>query len=375
MKVFFRNITMKKILQVNLSAGGPMVLMENIYRVLYPKEIRFDVASLSPFVYESDVEFFNRYGSKLYFGNTSMNKISLQFEKYKFVKRILKNDHYDCIHIHVDDAYNCLVYGLAAKSAGMSKIIFHSHSTGMIVDNRSKRILHSVSRYLLKFVGTDFLACSYPAGQFMFPNVMNDNVTILKNGIDLNVFKLEPKKREEFRKKLGLLDSDVVIGHVGRFSHEKNHEFIIKLLSELKKSSNRYKLLLVGDGDNRKAIEDLASNLKVLNSIIFAGNVDNVYDYLQAMDLFVFPSKFEGLGIAGVEAQACGLPVIASNKVPKEMKLTDNVSFLPVDDVSNWVDTVKKMIILPKSPNSDRIRSAGYDIDETAKIVREMYLR
>ena len=166
----------------------------------------------------------------------------------------------------------------------------------------------------------------------------------------------------------------MVIGHVGRFSKEKNHDYLIDIFFEIQKKDNRYKLLLLGDGALKDSLKLKAEKSGLSDSVVFTGNVSNVQDYMQAMDLFVLPSEYEGLGIVGIEAQACGLPCVFSTGVPEEAKLTENVKFVPLEDKDKWVATIKKMIKLPKLDNTEKIREAGYDINETAKQLESIYL-
>ena len=152
-----------------------------------------------------------------------------------------------------------------------------------------------------------------------------------------------------------------------------SHSFIIDFFSELYKKSDNYKLLLVGEGELKENVLSRVTELMLTDSVVFTGNVSNVQDYMQAMDLFVLPSLFEGLGIVGIEAQACGLPCVFSTGVPEEAKLTENVEYISLDK-NKWIETIEKMIVLSKTDNTEKIRASGYDIVETAKKLENIYL-
>ena len=365
---------MKRVLQFNLVSGGPVALIKNIGAVLSDENVVFDIASVDGLEYDSDIFFFKQCGSNIYNGTPSNDKLINQFIKYRFAKEITAKNHYDCIHIHSDCAYECLLYGLAARKNKINRIVFHSHSVGMVRNRFLKRLLHRLSARFLKYIGTDFLACSVGAAKYMYPNIASDRIVILKNGVNLELFRNDGVIGEEYRSKFGFKGNDLIIGHVGRFTDEKNHNYIIDVFSELHKKDERYKLLLLGDGDLRNLMETKVSAFGLTDCVVFTGNVSNVQDYMQAMDLFIFPSRFEGLGIVGIEAQACGLPCVFSTGVPEEAKLTENVEFVPLEDKDKWVATIEKMIKLPKSDNTEKIREAGYDINETAKQLESIYL-
>ena len=207
-----------------------------------------------------------------------------------------------------------------------------------------------------------------------FPaSVVRGKLQIINNGIDLNLFAPDETKRLEYRKMLDISDKTMVIGNVGRFSYVKNQEFLIEIVSQLKQRRKNIKLMLVGVGETMNEIKSLVVSKKLTEDVLFIGGVNNVYDYMQAMDIFAFPSRWEGLGMVGVEAQAIGMPVVASTAVPISMKLVDDVVFLSLDDINAWLGGLNRDVLKSHVNNTDIMRRHGYDINLTAKDIRVLY--
>ena len=354
--------------------GGQEAFVMNVIQAIDYTDLQIDFCT--PYEFNSDnyKQIIESKKGKIFAFNMPFNAGGFRINLFRPVYKLLKADKYDVVHIHSGSVMALAVLSFAAKIARVNKIIVHSHAAGE-KENIKHLITKIVSSPILKICPTDYFACSIKAAEWKFSkSVVKNKVKIIKNGIDLKKFKIDDEARKIYREKLGYLDDDKVIGHVGRFSYEKNHRFIIDLFSELRKENDKYKLLLLGDGELKYDIEEYARQKGVFEYIVFTGNVSNVQDYMQAMDLFILPSKFEGLGIVGVEAQACGLPVIASTGVPAEMKLTENVNFFSTGDTLTWKCEVEKMIFLPKKNNTDAIRIAGYDIFDTSEKINKIYL-
>ncbi len=364
---------MKKILEVTAHEfihGGVEMFITNTIQNMDLSDIQVDLVNLYCMDNNKSKEIFEKKKVEIHTFNLPLN--SSLFNVAKYFNSFLKYKKYDIVHIHASSIKLFVALSLISKINGIKTVIVHSHTVGTFPINH---YLVKMFAYLFfPFTVDNYCACSYLAGKAKFPSFAMNNCVILKNGIDLDEFKINEEVRNEYRNKCGFSNDDVVLGHVGRFCDEKNHEFIISLFYELRKKSEKYKLLLVGDGENMNSVKSQAEKLGVAEHIVFTGIVDNVSDWMQAMDIFVFPSKFEGLPFTAVEAQACGLPVVASTGVPDEMKLTDNVVFLPLDEKSEWISQIEEFSLLPKTDNTEQIRSAGYDINSTARQVKEMYL-
>ena len=332
--------------------SGVSSMVMNYYTKLEHDKITFD------FMLNEDTDtkskaYIENKGSKIYV--MPKLKITNIFKYIVALKRFYNNNSYNIIHGHV--ANSAVIYLGLAKSIPYR--IIHSHSIKSS-DILWKRIRNWFLNRFVKHVANCYIACSEEAAKFLFGKT--ENIKILNNAIDVEKFIFNKEKRKEIRYSLGLSD-EIVIGHVGRFSPVKNHDFLIDVFNEVYKSNNNTRLLLIGNGELYSNIVIKAKKFGLEKAIIFLGKKDNVEDYMNAIDVFMLPSLFEGLGLVGVEAQASGLQVLASENIPRVMDVTGNVEFLKLDkDV--WV---QRFINL--HPNSDRQKQGGrvegsrYDIN------------
>ncbi len=291
-------------------------------------------------------------------------------------RAFLRNHAYDAVHIHSGSISVLAIMASVADKAGVKKVIVHSHSTGEH-DSLKHKLLRLAASFSMRQHVDIYCACSQAAAEWKFAQPYAGKAIIIKNGIDTERFRFNPVIRDEYRKKLGISDRSLVLGHVGRFSHEKNQRFIVELFQEFQKRLPESKLLLVGDGEDRPMIEQMVHNKNDLSGkVILTGSVSNVPDYLQAMDVFILPSLYEGFAIVALEAQATGLPVIVSDTVPRDVKLTDNASFLSVKEkpYEQWINEILRLQNRQRTSCTEQIIQAGYDISNTAEIVRNIYV-
>lgn len=353
--------------------GGQEMFIMNLLRNVHNENLDIDV--LTPYhcenkSYKQELE--EKIGGKLICLEKKFNPGGFRGGIFFALKSFLKKNQYDVIHIHTGSVNAMTIAALASKLSKIKRIIVHSHCTGFMT--LSYRISKFIGDIVIKRCATDYCACSVEAAEWKFPkSVINNKLIVVNNGIDLNVFSFRNETRNDFRKKLGLQDGDLCIGHVGRFSTQKNHSFLLKVFGRLKSRKSNVKLLLVGDGELRKDIEFQIQKLNIAAEVIMVGEVSNVSDYMQAMDIFVFPSLWEGLGLVGVEAQATGLPVIASCEVPRTMDVTDTVMFLPLENMDEWVDAILSARIQKRVSNADLIRAKGYDVRQLGELIEKLY--
>lgn len=359
-----------RVLEVNVddqNTGGVFSLVRNVIR-RNPSNVIIDIAAIERFQNQENIDYFRSVGTEVHFIGFEGNKMAKQIKVYLNLKRLLKEKRYDYVHIHADTANKLLVSGLAAKHAGVS-VIFHSHSSGIDGSNRRvKMLLHRICRRGLKSIGSQFVACSDYAAEWMYPGV--DYVTIINNGVELDHFRFDSDTRTRIRESLNY-KNEIVAGHVGRFLYQKNHEYLIHIMKKVKENNLNIKMLLVGEGDQKERIEQLSKEMNVDDRILFYGIADNVNELMQAMDIFLLPSHFEGLPIVGVEAQAAGLPVIFSNEITPDARLIDNVIFLPIDSdsLNDWVNGIVGMTIggtmVDRERANDQIRDKKFDLKDT----------
>ena len=278
--------------------------------------------------------------------------------------KIIKQNNYDAIHVH-GNSHTVVLELLAAKLAGCKVRIVHAHSTGC-----NSVALHKLLAGLFDSLCTDCLACGEEAGKFMFGN---KPFKIINNGVDVEKFSFNNKAREAFRVKLALTETDILIGHVGYFMPVKNQSFLVDVFAELAKRDSRYHLVLIGDGAMRTEIEQKVAYLGFTNKVTFTGNIDNVSEFLNAIDIVIMPSLYEGLPLTIVEQQANGLQCIVSDTITKEVDKTGNLCFVSLNaSISEWVQSIENCNC--KQGREQRSKKAvndiakeGYSIQTEAK--------
>lgn len=294
----------------------------------------------------------------------------------KPLEKYLSAKDYDIAHIHSGSITILAYCSMAAKKSGIKKVIVHSHCNGPKESIKHLALKQYGGLYIRRYA-THYCACSVAAAEWKFTNDILDKTIILKNGIDTDKFSYNEKTRTRIRKQLKFDDDCYVIGNVGRFSPEKNQSYLIKIFSKLNEHFPNKKtgLLLVGNGELRNECQALVQKLGLIDKVVFTGAVINPEDFLQAMDVFAFPSLYEGLGIAAIEAIDAGLPVVASTNVPKDINLNNQVSFVDLSDEDLWVDRLLKYEGKQRANGSTIILEYGFDIKKTAEDVETLYLQ
>lgn len=319
--------------------GGVEAVVMNYYRHIDRNKIQFD------FICDEDstnipYEEIEKLGGKVIL-IPPYQKI---FKYHKELKRVLKEGKYKIVHSHIN---TLSVFSLfAAKCAGVPIRIAHSHSTTNKKEKK-KNLLKQILRPFSKLFATDYMCCSELSGRWLFGNKEYDkgNVFLLNNAIDLDKFKFDENIRKEKRKELKIDDNTLVIGHVGRFSREKNHKFILNLFSKFHNENTKTKLLLIGQGKLMSKIKEDVNNLNLENDVIFLGQKEQVCEFYNIMDLLIFPSLYEGFGMVVIEAQVNNLPCILSTEVPKIAKVSDGAEFVKLkENEAIWIEKIKNSI-------------------------------
>jgi glycosyltransferase involved in cell wall biosynthesis len=289
-----------------------------------------------------------------------------------FLLKIFRNEQFNVVHIHMLSAANILPV-IVAKIAGCRNIIVHSHNSGTI--GVLKNVLHKFNKIVIRFFSIDRFACSQEAGMFMFGK--KKRFEIINNAINIDKFVYHEDIRKKIRKELNIAEDMYIIGHVGRFSEQKNHIFLIELFENIQRIKDNVILLLIGSGKNLPYIKNMTSNLAISKKIIFLGTHEDVSSFYSAMDIFIFPSLFEGLGMAGIEAQCAGLPVIASKSISRSMKISDLVTWLDLNDgLEEWTRKILELLMekQERKDMSEIITNAGYNIAIESKKLKEKYI-
>lgn len=367
-----------KVLEVNVDdngMGGVYALVNNVIHHK-PGDLQMDIACIARFEKKEHVRELAHCGTRVYYVGTA-NKLNRPYTYYRKTCDLIRREHYDCVHIHGDVAYLLLIFAKAARDCGVQKIILHSHAAG--VDGRArsvKKFLHDRTKNQLRSHADIFVACSDVAAKWMYPNISPGRIIMIHNGIDLNRFRYDPAIREKWRRKLGV-ENSYVIGHVGRFAYQKNHEFLIRAFAEMKKQVRNAKLLLIGEGVLMDQIKEQAASMGLTQDIIFYGSSPYVNELMQAMDLFVLPSHFEGLPVVGVEAQAAGLPILFSDQITKEAAQTKHVRFLPIGENAEtaWgkaAAAIQKTTV-NRTLGAAQLDNAGFSIENTVREFLNLY--
>jgi glycosyltransferase involved in cell wall biosynthesis len=352
-----------------MNRGGAETMVMNLYRHIDRTKIQFDfvVHTKEKCTFDDEINFL---GGIIYRVPKYSGKNHITYKKA--LEKIAK-DHpeHSIVHGHVRST--AAIYLNIFKKYGRCTIS-HSHSTssgrGII------SIVKNLMQYRIKYISDYFFACSISAGNWLFgvKVTTSNRFFIIRNAIEIDDFKFNEQKREEIRKKLNI-SKKFVIGHVGRFHESKNHSFIIDVFKKIYEKNTSSVLLLVGDGKIRKNIYDKVLENKLNDNIIFTGERNDVADLLQGMDIFLFPSVYEGLGIVVVEAQTSGLKCIVSDRVPDDAIVTDLVCRVSLSEsVDNWSEKILGNSNYNRQDVTKIIKAAGYDINDTVEWLQNFYL-
>lgn len=348
----------------HMNRGGLETMLMNYYRNIDRNQLQFDflVHREKRADYDDEIE---ALGGRIY-RLPPLNPFDIKYRK-KLQQFFLRHKEYGIVHSHLD----CMsaIPLKAAEKAGVRVRIAHSHNTNQ--DKDAKYILKLLYKQRIAQHATRLMACSQDAGKWMFGG---RKFEVLNNAIDAKLYRFNPKVREKQRKKFKIPQNSFVVGHVGRFSQQKNHDFLIDIFSVLLKEKSSI-LMLVGDGGLKRTIQEKVRRLGIEKQVVFTGVRDDVADLMQVMDVFVFPSYNEGLPLTVVEAQAAGLPCFISEGVPIECKMTDLVQQIDASKGSKaWADAIKAGEKIPRRDTYDEIKKYGYDIVENAYRLQKYYL-
>ena len=350
--------------------GGVEAVTINYYRNIDKNKVQLD------FICDEDstnipYEEIEKMGGKVII----IPSYSKPFKYHKALKRVLKEGNYKIIHSNIN---TLSVFSLfAAKCAGVPVRIAHSHSTTNKKEKK-KNLMKQVLRPFSKVFATDYMCCSELAGRWLFGNKEYDkgNVYLLNNAIDLDKFKYNETLRKKKRKELGIKDATLVIGHIGRFVAQKNHDYLIDIFNEIHRKNNNSILLLAGQGPLMEDIKNKVKELNLDDSVKFLGQRNDANELYQAFDVFLLPSLYEGLPVVGVEAQAAGLLCYLSDDMTKETKVLDITKFMSLNNTpEEWADNILDDVKKYKRIDTFKEMTAkNFNIKEEAKKLEEYYL-
>ena len=352
----------------SMNRAGLETMLMNYYRAIDRSKIQFDflVHRDKEGDYDNEIK---PMGGRIYHLPSISFAHLIDYNK-KACDFFVNHPEYSIVHSHLD-SLSALPLA-AAKKANISTRIAHSHTSNF--DSGLKKPIRNMTKRLIPKYATDFFGCSDEAIEFMFGKRAAKNGIVINNAIDTSKFTFNKKTRKKIRKEFSLSDSNFVIGHVGRFNYPKNHEFIVSVFNELLKEEPSAKLILVGDGENKSTIEKQISDLGISKSVIMTGIRNDIHDIMQAMDVFLMPSRYEGLPVVSIEAQASGLPCVFSDVVTAGLDITGNCRFISLKlNAKEWAEVILDFKGYTRCDTSRNIEIAGYNSHSEASKLKDYY--
>ena len=358
-----------RVLQVMpaMDAGGMETFVMNVYRTIDRDKVQFD------FLYHYDKPCFYDYEIQALGGH--ITKLTVRQDN-NLPHYLFQLDHFFLIHpeyriLHGHYSGFGMFYNRRAAARGVPVRVGHSHNTAY-EPNLVGRLDHWMSRGFARDL-TDCFACSQKAGEMLFPH---RPFTVLPNGVDTDAFaRHDEARRAKLREHLGVAKDEILLGHVGRFTAQKNHDGLLRMFAALRAKMPTARLLCLGGGALMEPMKALAAELGLGDRVIFAGVRTDIAAFYDAMDAFLLPSLFEGLPVVLVEAQAAGLPCFVSDTVDHGAAFSKNIHYLPLADTAAWVNALCAAPLTRDPDAQAEAMAAGFDIRTSAQILQEFYLR
>lgn len=347
-----------------MNLGGIETFLMTLYRNIDKSKVQFDFL-----VHREEEGFFDKEIKSL--GGNIIRSHSLRplsyFSYKKQLTNIFENNEYkyNIIHSHLNS--NSSIVLDIAKSYGIECRIAHAHIDKI---GGNFKFLKKILRKKVNKTATHRFACAHNAGKFLYGEKY---FKVISNAINTDDFIFNLKRRTEHRTSLNL-QNKLVFGHVGRFNIQKNHKFLIDVFEGIYEKLPNAHLLLIGDGNLKNSIIDIVKTKKLETVVSFLGVRSDVNELLSAMDYILIPSLYEGLPVSLIEAQASGLKIFASDKISREVNITNLIDFLSIDDSQLWVDFILNNLDYKRENTSELIKKAGYDVQENTEFLQNFYL-
>lgn len=359
---------MKRLLNIlsSMNVGGAETMLMKIYRQIDKEKFQMDFILMSEgkSFYEDEIK---SLGGKIYH---VCHKSKNPIKSFRQLKKIVKNGGYRYVMRSADNAA-AVIDLIAAKTAGAKILVFNSTNSRTFSESLKEKIAHKLLSPLVRTIPTLRIGCSITANDFMYgrKSVEKRKSVVFHNALNIEEFAYNDTWRQSIRNELNIPHDAFVIGNVGRLNKQKNHIYLLNVFRELIKRKENSYLVIFGEGDLKESIINEANRFGVSNKLILPGVRKDVNKCLSALDVFAFPSLYEGLPNAVVEAEAAGLPCVLSNTITEEVKIAKNVAFLPISQISieKWAKTI---LSFEGSRNANAIydlEKAGYSIDTTVK--------
>lgn len=354
-----------------LNRGGAETMVMNYYRAIDRSKVQFDfvVHREEEGDYEEEIR---SLGGKIY---RMMPLRPHTFGKYERQISVFFDEHPEYQIIHGQCSESGYFFYKEAARRGIPVIIAHAHSSHVDID--MKWIVRTWLKHKMRPYLTHYFACGKEAAEWLFGKQLAKKSIILKNAIDTQRFYFNEETRKKKRMELGIASNTLAVCHVGSFVKVKNHLFIIDIMKKMLDITPNSQLFLTGDGEEKLSIEHLVKSKGMDDHVTFLGRRSDVPQLLQAFDIMVFPSHFEGLPVTLIEAQCAGLPCVISNNIPKEVILTDLVEQISLDETATtWAEKLIATVSRPfdRATHAEKVASAGFDIKENSKWLEKFYL-
>ena len=362
---------MKRVLCIvgGMNAGGAETFLMKVYRRLDKNNYQMDFAVANDGCYDEEIRLM---GGKI-FKITPKSKGFLK--NFLSVKKLVKNEGYKYVLRTSQHSLSAMEL-FAARLGGAKRLVYRSSNSNTMSGSGKELKIHKLCGFMPRLFANVRIAPSTEAAEFMFGKncIKKGKAIILNNGIDIEAFKYDEQNRNKYREEFIFKDRPV-LGHVGRFSAQKNHKFLLEIFAEIKKRKNDAVLLIVGGGELETEIKQKAKELNIYDDVVFTGVRSDVSKILSVMDVFIFPSFYEGMPNTVIEAQAVGLPCVISDTITKEADITGLVKYLPLSlSAEKWADEVIKSISSVRKNTKDDFIKNGYDIGSvTDKFVQLVF--
>lgn len=281
---------------------------------------------------------------------------------------------FDIVHTHtlLNNGINCRIF----CDFGCKRLISHSHSTNSNRKNSFIALIYErLMKHMIRRYATDYLACGEEAGEYLYgKEFFRREGKVIHNGVEFSTVSFQPETRKLLRDQMGLRNT-CVIGHVARLEKLKNHEFVLEILKELNNFSDRFLYMIVGEGSYREAIKNKVKELGLEGQVLMLGNRDDVHQIQNVFDLVIYPSLYEGIPVALIEAQINGVPCIVSENISKEVKIREKTKFVSLEKTAKeWAEEVLSYQNVSREDNVMLETGKLYDIKVSAENLRQVYL-
>lgn len=355
----------------SLHFGGAQAFLMNVYNNIDREKVQFDFV-VTPEEKKDLYEQVEQMGGRIFVCPKYTGKNHFAYCRW-WNDFFAEHPEYHVIHGHVRSTAS--IYLKIAQKYGLVTIA-HSHSTSN--GSGISAIVKNIMQLPIRHTADYLFACSDKAGKWLYGEkaTKQPNYRMIPNGVDLKRFAFHEEKRRQMRNQLKITEDTFVVGHIGRITVPKNHQFLVELFAAYHKENPQSRLLLVGDGELFEAVQQQCTQLGIREAVIMVGSKTNTEDYYQAMDLFVFPSLWEGLPVSVVEAQANGLICLLSDVITRDVDLTDQVKYLSLNEKSRWINEIARACPKPRTAASpeNMKKLQPFDASVVAKQLQDFYL-